>query len=132
MYPFQYPNPFFPRFNRLRRISGIPVLRTTGVTASTTEVRYDVKPCEYRQLPNEGLFFLDVRQTAPAGSAALPVALESDEVVPDNTSMLLNAQADSVIASDLVLNVRYLIYYNKCTKTYQLVNAYTVAPTAQA
>lgn len=132
MYPFYFPYPFGPRFNRLRKISGIPVLRTTGVTASTTEVRYDVKPCEYKQLPNEGLFFLDVRQIAPAGSDTLPVAIESDEIVPDNTSMLLNAQSDAVVASDLVLNVRYLIYYNKCTKTYQLVNAYTAAPTAQA
>lgn len=127
--PFFYPNPFYPRFNRVPRISGIPVLKTIGVTASTTEVRYDVKPCEYKQLPKEGLFFLDVRQTAPTGSGALPVALESNEVVPDNTSMLKNAQAAPVIASDLVLNVRYLVYYNKCTKTYQLVNAYTVAPT---
>lgn len=123
----------FMNFNRrpMRTFAGIPVLRTTGVSASATEVRYDVRPCEYRQLPKEGLFILEVRQSAPAGSAALPVALESNEIVPDNTSMLLNALNEEVVASDLVLNVRYLLYYNKCTKTYQLVNAYT-APVAVA
>lgn len=73
MYPFYntnqrlFPFPFFPfpgtgfnRRRRLNRISGIPVLKTTGVTASTTEVRYDVNEEEWRALPNEGLFFLDV------------------------------------------------------------------------
>lgn len=134
MYPF-YPAPQymypFTYGPRLHTLSGIPVLKTTGVSASTTEVRYDVKPCEYRMLPNEGLFFLDVRQSVPAGSGALPVALESDEVVPDGTSMLLNAQADDVLAQDLVVTVKYLISYNKCNKTYQLVNAYT-APAAVA
>lgn len=135
MYPFYpapqyaYPYMFGPRLNTL---TGIPVLKTTGVSASTTEVRYDVKPCEYRMLPNEGLFFLDVRQSVPVGSEALPVALESDEVVPDGTSMLLNAQADDVLAQDLVVTVKYLIYYNKCTKSYQLVNAYTAPATVAA
>lgn len=137
MYPFYpapqyayYPYPF-GGFPRMKSISGIPVLKTTGVSASATEVRYDVKPCEYFSLPKEGLFFLEVRQTVPVGSEALPVALESDEVVPDNTSMLLNAQGDDVLAQDLVLTGKYLIYYNKCNKEYQLVNAYTApAPAA--
>jgi hypothetical protein len=29
--------------------------------ATSTEVRYDVNYADYRSLPNEGLFFLDVR-----------------------------------------------------------------------
>ena len=135
MYPF-YPAPqyaYYPYpygYPRMREASGIPVLKTTGVSASATEVRYDVRPCEYFALPKEGLFFLDVRQSAPTGSDALPVALEADEVVPDNTSMLLNAQGDDVLAQDLVLTGKYLIYYNKCNKEYQLVNAQTAPATA--
>lgn len=128
MYPFTY-NPFFPFSRPMRTISGIPVLRTTGVTASATEVRYDVRECEYRRLPKEGLFFLDVRQSAPTGSGALPVAVEAGETVPNGTSMLVNARAEDVVANDLIVNIRYLIYYNKCTKTYQLVNSYPTAAT---
>lgn len=122
----------FMNFNRkqMKTFMGIPVVHTIAVTASTTEVRYSLSPCEYRQLPKEGLFILEVRQAAPTGSAALPVALQSNEIVPDNTSMLVNALNINVLAADLVLNGRYLVYYNKCTKTYQLVNAYTPAPAA--
>ena len=31
---------------------------------------------------------------------------------------------NDVQAGDLQVNFRYLIYYNKCNNTYQLVNAY--------
>lgn len=122
-------NPYFRR-NRLHTLTGIPVLKTTGVTASTTQVRYDVKHCEYKMLPNEGLFFLDVKQVNPVGSNALPVALSEDgnEAIP--TSMLRNALAANVQAGDLKQGIRYLIYYNKCNKVYQLVNAYPANITA--
>ena len=86
----------FNRRRRLNRISGIPVLKTTGVTASTTEVRYDVNEEEWRALPNEGLFFLDVRQEVPTASADLPVTLKAEESTPDGTSMLRNALAEDV------------------------------------
>lgn len=44
----------------------------------------------------------------------------------DNTtqSLLRNALQEDVQAGDLQVNFRYLIYYNKCNNTYQLVNAY--------
>lgn len=51
MYPFYNVQPLFPfwgpflfgrRRRRLNTISGIPVLKTTGVVATSTEVRYDV------------------------------------------------------------------------------------------
>lgn len=135
MYPFYAINTFrfYPYFNRRPRmhfINGIPVLKTTGVTASTTQVRYDVNHCEYNSLPKEGLFFLDVKQTNPTGSNALPVTLSEDgnESIP--TSMLRNALANNVQAGDLKQNIRYLIYYNKCNKVYQLVNAYPATITA--
>lgn len=135
MYPFYAItpfNPYFGRRRRLRTITGIPVLKTTGVTATTTQVRYDVNHCEYNALPKEGLFFLDVKQVNPTGSNALPVALseDSNEAVP--TSMLRNALSANVQAGDLKQNIRYLIYYNKCNSVYQLVNAYPATITAAA
>lgn len=111
----------------------LQLLSSPGVTASTTEVRYDVNEEEWRALPNEGLFFLDVRQEVPTASADLPVTLKAEESTPDGTSMLRNALAEDVQAGDLKMTIRYMIYYNKCTKTYQLVNSYLAnTPTATA
>lgn len=135
MYPFYNVQPLFPfwgpflfgrRRRRLNTISGIPVLKTTGVVATSTEVRYDVNYQEYRSLPNEGLFFLDVRQSSAEASASLPVGLSDGNSENNNQSMLRNALQEDVQAGDLQLNFRYLIYYNKCNNVYQLVNAYPV------
>lgn len=117
----------------LNTISGIPVLRTTGVSATTTEVRYDVNHQEFLSLPKEGLFFLDVRQASATADASLPVGLSDDNAENNTTqSMLRNALQEEVQAGDLQLNFRYLIYYNKCNNTYQLVNAYPTNIAAQA
>lgn len=115
---------FGRRRRRLNTISGIPVLRTTGVVTTSTEVRYDVNYADYRSLPNEGLFFLDVRQASPTASASLPVGLSDSESDNTTQSLLRNALQEDVQAGDLQVNFRYLIYYNKCNNTYQLVNAY--------
>lgn len=49
----------------------------------------------------------------------------SIDAVNNNTqSLLRNALQEDVQAGDLQVNFRYLIYYNKCNNTYQLVNAY--------
>nr|UVX54687.1 MAG: hypothetical protein [Bacteriophage sp.] len=117
----------------MNTISGIPVLKTTGVAATTTEVRYDVNHQEFLSLPKEGLFFLDVRQASATADASLPVGLSDDNAENNTTqSMLRNALQEEVRAGDLQLNFRYLIYYNKCNNTYQLVNAYPTNIAAQA
>lgn len=104
-----------------------------GVSATTTEVRYDVNHQEFLSLPKEGLFFLDVRQASATADASLPVGLSDDNAENNTTqSMLRNALQEEVQAGDLQLNFRYLIYYNKCNNTYQLVNAYPANITAPA
>lgn len=130
IFPFWGPFLFGRRRRRLNTISGIPVLKTTGVVATSTEVRYDVNYQEYRSLPNEGLFFLDVRQSSAEASASLPVGLSDGNSENNNQSMLRNALQEDVQAGDLQLNFRYLIYYNKCNNVYQLVNAYPANITA--
>ena len=72
----------------------------------------------------KGLFFLDVRQASPTASASLPVGLSDSESDNTTQSLLRNALQEDVQAGDLQVNFRYLIYYNKCNNTYQLVNAY--------
>ncbi len=79
---------------------------------------------------NEGLFFLDVRQSSAEASASLPVGLSDGNSENNNQSMLRNALQEDVQAGDLQLNFRYLIYYNKCNNVYQLVNAYPANITA--
>lgn len=65
--------------------------------------------------------------------ASLPVGLSDDNAENNTTqSMLRNALQEEVQAGDLQLNFRYLIYYNKCNNTYQLVNAYPTNIAAQA
>lgn len=126
LFPFGFN---FPRFynNRSRRrintLMGIPVLRTTGVSASSTAVSYTVNKDEFFSLPKEGIFFLDVRQSSPTGSSALPVALDDGEEV-STESLLKSGLQQNVPASDLIINGRYLIYYNRCTNNYQLINSY--------
>lgn len=126
LFPFGFN---FPRFynNRSRRrintLMGIPVLRTTGVSASSTAVSYTVNEDEFFSLPSEGIFFLDVRQSSPTGSSALPVALYDGEEV-STESLLKSGLQQNVPASDLIINGRYLIYYNRCTNNYQLINSY--------
>lgn len=94
------------------------------------QAEYDVNYQEYRSLPNEGLFFLDVRQSSAEASASLPVGLSDGNSENNNQSMLRNALQEDVQAGDLQLNFRYLIYYNKCNNVYQLVNAYPANITA--
>ena len=119
----------FPRFYnnrsrcRLNTLMGIPVLRTTGVSASSTTVSYTVNEDEFFSLPKEGIFFLDVRQSSPTGSSALPVALDDGEDV-STESLLKSGLQQNVPVSDLIINGRYLIYYNRCTNNYQLINSY--------
>lgn len=126
LFPFGFN---FPRFynNRSRRrintLMGIPVLRTTGVSASSTAVSYTVNEGEFFSLPSEGIFFLDVRQSSPTGSATLPVGLDDGEDATTE-SLLKSGLQQNVPASDLVINGRYLIYYNRCTNNYQLINSY--------
>lgn len=47
-----------------------------------------------------------------------------DNNTANTQSLLRNALQEDVQAGDLQVNFRYLIYYNKCNNTYQLVNAY--------
>ena len=105
LFPFGFN---FPRFYnnrsrcRLHTLMGIPVLRTTGVSASSTTVSYTVNEDEFFSLPKEGIFFLDVRQSSPTGSSALPVALDDGEEV-STESLLKSGLQQNVPASGLTI-----------------------------
>lgn len=135
MYPFNLFSPFMlnpfnafpfyniPRRRRVNTLMGVPVLRTTGVESASNVVTYTVNECEFFSLPKEGIFLLDVRQSSPTGSAEFPVAL-NDGAESSTNPTLKNGLQQDVTASELLINGRYLIYYNRCTNNYQLINSY--------
>lgn len=140
MYPFYNVQPLFPfwgpflfgrRRRRLNTISGIPVLKTTGVVATSTEVRYDVNYQEYRSLPNEGLFFLDVRQSSAEASASLPVGLSDGNSENNNQSMLRNALQEDVQAGDLQLNLGDKVYIIEVVGTFKKTTEYNEGSVTQ-
>ena len=141
---------FIPFFNR-NRIStvdnfGIPVLRTTYVTTNitTTSVIYGLCPKLWRQLPCQGLFILHVVSTPASTATGTDVVfLDPTRFNPrtvDNTSAitvsngakaLLNGSGTQITNTELTVNNRYLIYYNKCQGIFQVINhIVTTSPAA--
>lgn len=140
MYPF-YPN-FGYRQVRVPRLdyAGIPAMRTVAVTTDTTnsEVIYNVNPCQFRSLPNEGIILLNIQHVPAAGSEAFPVSIAtrpsgSTTTTTSTTSSskipLINGSGDQMVSNEVTQGNRYFIYYNKCQGVFQTVN-HIIPPTA--
>jgi hypothetical protein len=140
MYPF-YPN-FGYRQVRVPRLdyAGIPVLRTVSVTTDTTnsEVIYNVNPCQFRSLPNEGIILLNIQHVPATGSETFPVSIAtrpsgSTTTTTSTTSSskipLINGSGEQMVSNEISQGNRYFIYYNKCEGIFQTVN-HIVSPTA--
>ena len=126
-------NPF--RANRLRTVSIFPVntLYVTVDVAATT-VTYGICPKIWKLLPCEGFILLNIANTAPA------TATDTFEVNIDtyltlsqanagsstNARALVNGSGDAVTNAEITAGNRYLIYFNKNTGVFQVVN-YIVA-----
>lgn len=107
---------------------GIPVLETISVTTDTdaSSISYRICPWKFRQLPCSGLFLLRVNQAPADGSDAFTVSLN---VSPTTTATgtttggaLLNSSLEPVTGAEVVLRGVYLVYYNKSTGEFILVN----------
>lgn len=126
----KYPICFLNRY-------GIPKLRTISVTTDTagTSVTYNLCPYQWVQLPDEGLFLLNVVHTPEAGSDAFLVYLATrNNNVVDGTSTttssripLLNGSGDQMTSEEITAGNKYLIYYDKCNGIFQVVNHIVVA-----
>lgn len=118
--------------HRLNR-NGEAILRTLSVTADTeaSTVTYGICPWKWRQLCDEGILYLRVANTPPAGSEAFLVSIStspSDAVTP-TTIPLINGSGDQVTSAEIIAGNVYQVYYNKCEGIMQLVN-YIPAATA--
>ena len=112
---------------------GIPVLRTVSVTTDTTNevVNYRICPKLFRQMPSHGLFLLHV-VNAPTGTTTgftvnlnggcVPTIVTATSTTTTSARPLLNGSGTAVTSQEIKLPNCYLIYYNKCDGTFQLVN----------
>lgn len=128
---------FYP-FNRVKTVDnfGIPVLKTIYVTTdtTTTSVTYGICPRLFRQLPCEGLFILNVVNTPPTtATAAFTVnidptltASQANTTTTTTTSSsgraLLNGVGVQLTNANITTGNRYLVYFNKTTGTFQVIN----------
>lgn len=137
-------NPFSSSRNRITTIDnfGIPVLKTIAVTVDTTNttVTYSICPKLFKQLPCQGLFLLNVVNT-PAGAAnTYTVNLNGSCIQSQNSTStvfttgakpLVNGSGTQLTLADISSGNRYLLYFNKCDGTFQVVN-YIVPATTPA
>lgn len=108
-------------------------IEETTALANQHGIRLDDKFNKYDWYVALNMVYSDYYKVIINADASLPVGLSDDNAENNTTqSMLRNALQEEVQAGDLQLNFRYLIYYNKCNNTYQLVNAYPANITAPA
>lgn len=123
-------NPF--RFNRLRTIETFPV-NTLYVTVDTdaTSVTYGICPKIWKLLPCEGFILLNIANTVPATATdAFLVNIDTRHLLNqvDTTTAttsgraLLNGSGDQITNAEITAGNRYLVYYNKNTGIFQVVN----------
>lgn len=98
---------------------GIPLILSTGVEVSTSNVIVSIPNNAFRGLANIGLCALKLNQPIPAGGAALPILIKSNSFT-QSLNMLGNVQA---VGSDISAVGVYLIWYNKDSSTMQLINS---------
>lgn len=137
---YYYPLGFVPR-NRVRRLdyAGIPVLKTSAVVtdADLAEVTYNINPCQYRSLPNEGVILLNIVHSPVVGSEDYPVSIattpnnstSNSQNISSSKTPLRNGSGEQMSSGEISQGNRYFIYYNKCEGIFQTVNHITIPST---
>ena len=132
MYPFVF-NPF-GRNNTINILDlVIPKVKTIAIGESTENVVLGICPKVWCRLPKEGVIVLEVRHTAEASGASLPVFISVSGSVSTASNTrnipLVNASSEPITGSQVSAGNRYIAYFNKCDNVIQLMN-YTPAPAA--
>lgn len=124
-------NPF--RFNRLRTLEIFPV-NTLYVTVDTdaTTVTYGICPKIWKLLPCEGFILLNIANTVPTTATdAFLVNIDtcltlsqanSTATTSTSARALLNGSGDQITNAEITTGNRYLVYFNKNTGVFQVVN----------
>lgn len=127
----QWNNQMLARRFPIKRINGIPELRTISVATQDSVVVYQLCPWRFKQLCNEGLMLLRISQIPPTGSDAFTVSLEiSSNPQTGSTGTPLVDGVGNPMTSNNVVNGNYLlVYFNKCEGTFQVLNYIPTAAT---
>lgn len=147
---YRGPFVFVPRID----IGGIYVLATTGKSTNTTageeSVDYGINPYQWNILPPEGILLLKVRQPVTTTEADYPASIvlpvsgattvPSDPLSANNTNKVpivdkhgyqssgrdITSPAAAGAASPIGGYTEHLVYYNKCTGIFRMLNATSV------
>ena len=122
-------NPFV---NRLRTVSIFPV-NTLYVTVDTTTtvVNYGICPKIWKALPCEGFILLNIANTVPTTATDaylvnidtyLTLSQVNSTTASTNAKALLNGAGDQMTNAEVTAGNRYLVYYNKTSGVFQVVN----------
>jgi len=106
-FPFQYVN---------RR--GVPVIATTGVTVSATNVVFGFPNHAFAGSWYRGQVLVRIAQAIPTGTTGtLPILFETNGV----TKPLTKANGTAVTVEDIAGTGIYLLYYDKQTDVIEIV-----------
>lgn len=135
MYPFVF-NPF-GRNNTVNILDlVIPKVKTIAIGESTENVVLGICPKVWCRLPKEGVIVLEVRHTAEASGASLPVFISVSGSVSTASNThnipLVNASSEPITGSQVSAGNRYIAYFNKCDNVIQLMSYTPAAPTPAA
>lgn len=136
MYPFVF-NPF-GRNNTVNILDlVIPKVKTIALGESTENVVLGICPKVWCRLPKEGVIVLEVRHTAEASGASLPVFISVSGSVSTASkysqytfSKML--QVHQLLVHKLVLGTDTLHILTKCDNVIQLMSYTPAAPTPAA
>ena len=108
-YPFNFSN---------RR--GIPMLESTSVTVTDTNVVFNLPDRAFRGLNDHGVVLFRLNQPIPDGTTGtLPIVFSSN----DFTQPLTNIGSTAITAAQITGTGVYLIYYSKGSNVMQLLTA---------
>ena len=123
-------NPFKP--NRLRVVEIFPI-NTLYVTVdtATTVVTYGICPKIWKLMPCDGFILLNIANTVPTTATdaytvnidtCLTLSQVNSTTASTNARSLVNGAGDPMTNAEVTAGNRYLIYYNKNTGVFQVVN----------
>lgn len=106
-------------FNINVNVNGIPALRSTAVSVSTTEVRFDFNSHRNVGRPFVGIVVVQLAQAIPDGTTTtLPVVFTTDG---GNAANLTTYNGENVTVADIAGTGIYLVWVNTQTGDVQLL-----------
>jgi hypothetical protein len=106
-------------FNINVNMGGIPCLRSTAVTVSTTDVRFDFNAHRNVGRPFVGLVIVQLAQAIPTGTTTtLPIIFTTEQGNPAN---LTTYNGDNVTVADIAGTGVYLVFVDTQSGIVQLL-----------